>query len=240
MYLLIIITDPRIIAVGTSSIGPTDLTGRDLITAAMTDAFDGLPDPAAFVDAVYVGNQSETYEHQTAYGSLVAEWCGLRFVPAERVEACAASGALVLKNAVRDVRSGVHDAVLAWGLEKMSAGGTAGATDALSAAFDRALDQRSGITAPSQYALLARRYLHETDATEKDLARIAVKNHRNAVSNPRAQFQREINLETVLESDYVASPLKLLDCAPLSDGAAVVLVTNEERAAELVDRDRGG
>jgi acetyl-CoA C-acetyltransferase/acetyl-CoA acyltransferase len=49
--------DPRIIAVGTSSIGPTDLTGRELITAAMTEAFDGLPDPAAFVDAVYVGNQ---------------------------------------------------------------------------------------------------------------------------------------------------------------------------------------
>jgi hypothetical protein len=74
--------DPRIIAVGTSSIGPTDLTGRELITAAMTEAFDGLPDPAAFVDAVYVGNQSKTYEHQTVYGSLAAEWCGLRFVPA--------------------------------------------------------------------------------------------------------------------------------------------------------------
>ena len=112
-----------------------------------------------------------------------------------------------------------------------------GATDALSAAFDRALEQRSGITAPSQYALLAQRYLHETDATEEGLARIAVKNHRNAVNNPRAQYRREINLETVLGSEYVAPPLKLFDCAPISDGAAAVLVTSEELALDFVDGD---
>ncbi len=230
-------TTPQIIGVGTSEIGSTDLTGRDLFTAAITEAFDGLPAPADIVDALYVGNQSETYEHQIMYGSLVAEWCGLRYVPAERVEGCAAAGALALKNAVRDVQSGHHDVVLACGVEKMTAGGTAGATDALSAAFDRALEQRSGITAPSQYALLGQRYLHETEATEEDLARIAVKNHRNAARNPRAHFQREIAVETVLESDYVAPPLKLFDCAPVSDGSAVVVVASEERAAELVSAD---
>lgn len=228
---------PRIVAVGSSSIGATDLTGRDLFTAALTEAFDGLPDPAELVDAVYVGNQSETYEHQIMYGTLIAEWAGLRNVPAERVEGCAAAGALALKHAVEDVRSGTRDAVLACGVEKMTAGGTAGATNALSAAFDRALEQRSGITAPSQYALLGQRYLHETDATEADLARIAVKNHRNAASNPRAQYQREIDAETVLESDYVAPPLKLFDCAPISDGSAAVLVTSAELADDLVARD---
>ncbi|AXR78799.1 thiolase C-terminal domain-containing protein [Natrarchaeobaculum sulfurireducens] len=229
--------DPRIVAVGSSPIGATDLTGCDLFTAALTEAFDGLPDPAELVDAIYVGNQSETYEHQIMYGTLIAEWAGLRNVPAERVEGCAAAGALALKHAVEDVRSGTRDAVLACGVEKMTAGGTAGATNALSAAFDRALEQRSGITAPSQYALLAQRYLHETDATEEELAHIAVKNHRNAASNPRAQYQQEIDLETVLESNYIAPPLKLFDCAPISDGSAVVLVTSAELAADLVARD---
>lgn len=229
--------EPRIAAVGASPIGATELTGRDLFTAALTEAFDGLPDPAELVDAVYVGNQSETYEHQIMYGTLIAEWAGLRNVPAERVEGCAAAGALALKHAVEDVRSGTRDAVLACGVEKMTAGGTAGATNALSAAFDRALEQRSGITAPSQYALLAQRYLHETDATEAELARIAVKNHRNAASNPRAQYQREIDLETVLESDYIAPPLKLFDCAPISDGSAAVLVTSADLADDLVARD---
>jgi acetyl-CoA acetyltransferase len=229
--------EAHIVAVGTSPIGRTDLPGRDLFSRALAEAFADLPDPAEVVDGLYVGAQSERYENQIMQGTLLAEWAGLNNVPAERVEACAAAGALALKNAVRDVRAGVHDAVLACGVEKMTAGGTEGATNALAAAFERALEQRSGITAPSQYALLARRYLHETDATEEDLARIAVKNHANAAANPRAMFQREIDAETVLGSAPVAPPLKLYDCAPVSDGAAAVLVADEATAADLVARD---
>ncbi|MFT4923215.1 MAG: acetyl-CoA C-acetyltransferase, partial [Haloarculaceae archaeon] len=228
-------TDAYIVAVGTSPLGRTDLPGRDLFSKALAEAFEGLPDPAEIVDGLYVGAQSERYENQIMQGTLMAEWAGLQNVPAERVEACAAAGALSLKNAVRDVRAGVHDAVLATGVEKMTAGGTEGATNALAAAFERALEQRSGLTAPSLYAMLGRRYLHETDATEEDLARIAVKNHRNAASNPRAMFQEEVDLETVLDSDPVAPPLKLYDCAPVTDGAAAVLVTNETVAADLVE-----
>ena len=224
---------PVIAAVGSSPIGRTDLPGRDLFSIALAEAFDGLPSPAELAEAVYVGNQSESYEHQIMYGTLLAEWAGVGTVPAERVEGCAAAGALALRHAVKDVRNGEHDGVLACGVEKMTAGGTGGATDALSAAFDRAIEQRSGVTAPSQYALLAQRYLHETDATEADLARIAVKNHRNAVANPRAQFQKEIDLDTVLDSPPVAPPLKLYDCAPVGDGAAAVLVTTAEIAADL-------
>jgi acetyl-CoA acetyltransferase len=225
-------------AVGASPLGDTDLPGRDLFSVALAEAFEGLPDPAETVDALYVGNQSERYENQIMYGTLAAEWAGLRNVPAERVEACAAAGALALKNAVRDVRAGVHDAVLACGIEKMTAGGTEGATNALSAAFERALEQRSGITAPSLYAMLATRYCHEFDADETDLAEIAVKNHRNAAANPRAMFQREVDLDTVLDSDYVAPPLKLFDCAPVTDGAAAVLIANDEVADELGIDDR--
>jgi acetyl-CoA C-acetyltransferase/acetyl-CoA acyltransferase len=225
--------DPVIAAVGTSALGTTDLTGRDLFSVALAEAFEELPDPAALCEALYVGNQSEQYEHQIMYGTLLAEWAGMRDVPAERVEGCAAAGALALRHAVKDVRNGEHEAVLACGVEKMSAGGTGGATDALSAAFDRALEQRSGVTAPSQYAMLAQRYLYETDATERDLAEIAVKNHRNGARNPRAQFSKEITVETVLESPTVAPPFKLYDCAPVGDGAAVAVVTTAERAAEL-------
>ncbi|MFC7172333.1 hypothetical protein ACFQL0_00940 [Haloplanus litoreus] len=115
-------TDPYIAAVGTSPFGRTDLTGRDLFGAALTEAFEGLPDPADVVDAVYVGNQSESYEGQIMYGTLLAEWAGLRHVPAERVEGCAAAGAMALRHAVEDVRSGRRDAVLACGVEKMTAG----------------------------------------------------------------------------------------------------------------------
>jgi acetyl-CoA C-acetyltransferase len=230
-------SNANVVAVGLSDLGDTDLPGRDLFSVALAEAFEGLPAPAEVVDALYAGSQSERYENQIMYGTLLAEWAGLRNVPAERVEACAAAGALALKNAVRDVRAGVHDAVLACGVEKMTAGGTEGATTALAAAFERALEQRSGITAPSQYAMLANRYLHEHDLTEADLARIAVKNHRNGAANPRAMFQREVDVETVLDSDYVAPPLKLFDCAPVTDGAAAVLVANDDVADDLAAPD---
>ncbi|WP_423751630.1 thiolase C-terminal domain-containing protein [Salinirarus marinus] len=230
-------TDPVIVSVGSSPVGRSELTGRDLFSVALGEAFEDLPAPAEVVEALYVGNQSETYEHQIMQGTLMAEWAGLRNVPAERVEGCAAAGALALKHAVEDVRRGTHDAVLACGVEKMTAGGTGGATDALSAAFDRALEQRSGVTAPSQYALLAQRYLHEYEATEEDLARIAVKNHANAASNPRAQFQSAVDVDTVLGSDYVAPPLKLFDCAPVGDAAATVLVATPDVADDLRSSD---
>jgi acetyl-CoA C-acetyltransferase/acetyl-CoA acyltransferase len=225
--------EPVVAAVGSSTLGRTDLPGRDLFSVALAEAFDGLPDPADVCEALYVGNQSEQYEHQIMLGTLLAEWAGMRDVPAERVEGCAAAGALALRHAVKDVRNGEHEAVLACGVEKMTAGGTGGATDALSAAFDRALEQRSGVTAPSQYAMLAQRYLHETDATERDLAEIAVKNHRNGAHNPRAQFQEEIDVAKVLDSPPIAQPLKLYECAPVGDGAAVAVVTTAEKAAEL-------
>lgn len=228
--------NPRIVAIGQSQIGKNNFTGRDLFTEAISETFQNIEDPSEIVDAMYVGNQSESYEHQIMYGSQLAEWAGFRHISAERVEGCAASGGLALKNAVQDVQSGAHEAVLACGVEKMSGGGTDAATDALMAASERSFEQRSGITAHGLYAMLAQRYLHDTGHTEEDLARIAVKNHRNASKNPRAQFDKQIDVSAVLDSPYVADPLKLYDCAPISDGAAAILVTTPELADSLTSR----
>ena len=80
----------------------------DLFSVALAEAFDELPDPADVVEAVYVGNQSESYEHQIMYGTLLAEWAGLRHVPAERVEGCAAAaGLLRLRQSRRRRRTAV-------------------------------------------------------------------------------------------------------------------------------------
>ena len=82
---------------------------------------------------------------------------------------------------------------------------------------------------------MARRHFHDYGTSETDLAKIAVKNHKNALSNPNAQFHRSITDEDVLNSRTVASPLKLLDCAPISDGAAAVLLCKENTARRLTD-----
>ena len=227
-------TRPYVVAVGRSPVGQFGMAGRDLFSLAIEEAFAGLPSPRELVDALYVGSQSESYEHQIVYGSQFAEWAGLRHVPAQRVEGCAASGGLAFHEAVSDVAAGTHDAVLACGVETMSTGGTPVATDSLVAASERTLGQRSGITAPGVYAMLAQRYLHEHDRSEADLARIAVRNHRNARGNPIAQFDREFSLEDVLESPPVADPIKLLECAPVSDGSAAAIVASEAVAERLV------
>jgi acetyl-CoA acetyltransferase len=125
--------------------------------------------------------------------------------------------------------------VLVCGLEKMSNLSTSKVTDALMAAADSALEQRSGITFPSIYAMMATSHFHKHGSTEQDLALVAVKNHENAKSNPKAHIQKSITVEDVLASRPVAWPLKLLDCSPISDGAAVAVLTRPDLAAMFED-----
>jgi len=99
------------------------------------------------------------------------------------------------------------------------------ATQALSAASDEEWESYYGITFPSLYAMIARDHMRRYKTTREDMARISVKNHSNGVLNPIAQFKKEINIKTVLNSTMVADPLSLLDCSPISDGAAAIILT---------------
>ena len=77
--------------------------------------------------------------------------------------------------------------------------------------------------------------MHEYGTTREQLALVSVKNHRNAVNNPYAQFRFEITVEDVLNSTIVAEPLRLLDCSPITDGAACLVLASEKKAKEFVD-----
>ncbi|MEZ0248089.1 MAG: thiolase domain-containing protein [Thermoproteus sp.] len=221
-----------LVAAGMSKIGKREETSRELIIEAFREVLEAV-DPD-LVEAVYVGVQSETYEHQIMYGTLAAEALGLLPKEAYRVEACAAAGALALHTAVMAVKSGLVDVALAVGVEKMTAKSTEEVTDALMAASD-VVDQLSGITIPAHYALIARRYMHQYGAKEEDLCAVAVKNHKHALDNPKAHFRRAITIEECLKSKPVATPIKLLDSAPISDGAAVAVVASEKAARKMTD-----
>jgi acetyl-CoA acetyltransferase len=84
-----------------------------------------------------------------------------------------------------------------------------------------------GATIPAYYALVASRYMHEYGTTEADLAELAVLMRRHAVMHPGAQFHAPITAGDVLRSKPIASPLKLLDCCPVSDGGAAFVVSSE-------------
>lgn len=220
-----------------SKIGRRDnLASRELFAEAFLECMGKAPNlDRKQIGAIYVGSQSEIYEHQIMYGNLIAETAGLVSKPAIRVEGCAAAGAIALRSAVIDVLSGLHDIVLAVGVEKMTAQSTENVTDALMEASEPTLEQSNGLTFPSIYSMMAMDHMHKFGTTVEDMAKVAVKNHYNGSLNPKAHLQKRISIQDVLNSRVVASPLKLYDCSPISDGAAVAIVSKPETARRFTD-----
>jgi acetyl-CoA acetyltransferase len=213
-----------------------ELSGRELIVEAFLEAWQECKNiDRKDIGSIYVGCQSETYEHQIMYGSIVADWLGLLTKGSMRVEGCAAAGALAFRLGVVDILSGLHDVVLVCGVEKMSLRTTGQITDALMAASDSALEQYNGLTFPSIYAMMATSHMARYGSNEEDLAAVAVKNHKNALNNPKAHIQKLISKEDVLSSKVVAWPLKLYDSSPISDGAAVAIIAKPELARRFSD-----
>ncbi len=206
---------------------------RDLFVDAAREALESVD--VKRVDAIYVGNMSGgQFVGQEHLGPLMADHLGMVGVPSARVESACASGGVALRTAFLDVASGVSDLVLAAGVEKMNDG--ADVTNVLATAADQESEVYQGVTFPGLYAMIARAHMETHGTTEEDLAAVSVKNHRHGAMNPKAQFQQEVTMEQVMTSSLVASPLRLLHCSPVSDGAAAVLLCPLDRAHEFTDR----
>jgi acetyl-CoA C-acetyltransferase len=156
-------------------------------------------------------------------------------IPSTRVEAACASGGLALRQGIAAITSGMHDIVVAGGVEKMTDILTESTTQTLVTAADQEWEAFLGMTFPGLYAMMARRHMHEFGTTRRQLSLVSVKNHKNAKNNPYAQFQFEITEDQVIESPMVADPLRLLDCSPITDGAACVILASEKKAKEFTD-----
>ncbi|WP_424357701.1 thiolase domain-containing protein [Methanocella sp. MCL-LM] len=232
--------DVAIIGVGCTKFGEMwDRSFRDIFVEAGAKAIEDANLSGEEIEAMYVGNMSGgQFVQQEHIGSLIADYAGLARdfnIPATRVEAACASGGLALRNAVISVASGYHDVVVAAGVEKMTDVETGVTVDALASAADREWEGFMGATFPALYAMVARLHMHKYGTTRKQLAEVAVKNHRNAVHNPRAQFRNEITVDTVLNASMVADPFTLFDCSPITDGAAAVIVAPVEIARKYTD-----
>lgn len=97
--------------------------------------------------------------------------------------------------------------------------------------FDPIFHRHLGIDAISAAALQANAYMHRYGIQEEEFAEVSVKNHGNAKNNPYAQLPMDITVADVMKSRKIAEPLKLLDCGPVSDGAAAVIIANEKITA---------
>ncbi|AFZ72064.1 thiolase C-terminal domain-containing protein [Natronobacterium gregoryi] len=223
----------RVAGSGLTAFGNTpERTSRDLFAEATVEAFEDSGVPRADVDAVFYGNfMGELSEHQGHQGPLMAEAAGVQ-APATRYESACASSGTAVRDAVVRLRNGEADVVLVGGAERMTNLGTAGATEALAIAADDLWEVRAGTTFPGAYALMAQAYFDRFGGKREDLAHVAVKNHDNALSNEKAQYQSAIEVDDVLEAPTVSTPLGLYDSCPLSDGAAALVLTSESYAEE--------
>jgi acetyl-CoA C-acetyltransferase len=186
------------------------------------------------VDLVTIGCMSSgLFTGQEHLASLLADELGMAGVPAARVESACASGGLAVRTGFAEVAAGLADTVLVTGIEKMTDVDGADATYALGTAADSEWEGFHGVTFPGLYAMLARVHMARFGTTREQLAQVAVKNHANGLLNRRAQFHLKIGIDDVLASTMVADPLRLLDCSPVTDGAAALVLTTVDRAREL-------
>ncbi len=213
-----------------------DESFRSLITEAGTEAINDSGIEGEKIDALYVGSMSPgLFSGQEHVSSLVADHSGLKCIPATRVEAACSSGALALREAYLSIKSGEMDYVVVGGVEKMTDIASNSAAVTLMGAGDQEWEAFKGATFPGLYALMARRHMYEYGTTLEQISQVSVKNHDNAVLNPKAQFRFRVTLEDVMNSTPVADPLRLLHCSPITDGAAAVVLASGEKARKVCD-----
>lgn len=234
-------------------------TSRDLFVEAfveMRNSVDNGLDPKE-IEALYVGNySSDLFENQGHLAPILASWTGLNPIPATRIEDACASAGVALREGVLAVASGMYDMVLVGGVEKMTDLATEKVTDTLATAADSQYEIPAGFTFPGFYAAMATAYMNQYGATPETFMKVGIKNHFNGSFNEKAQFGAKISSlmearrqsaakkglpipewDSELEfmhderaNPIIAWPMRLFDCSPISDGAAVVLLVSEDLA----------
>jgi acetyl-CoA C-acetyltransferase len=221
-----------IVGMGCTAFGERfDMGFDDLIIDASSQAFASAGVDKDTVDAYWFGTAQSGMS-----GMALAKPLQLDGKPVTRVENYCATGSEALRQAAYAVASGAYDIAMAVGAEKVKDSGYAGLN-----AFPVPSDGTARtLTAAAMFSMVAPAYAkrYGVDETEiKDvLARIAWKNHYNGARNPRAQFRREMSLETICASPLVAGPLGILDCAGVADGAAAAIVVRAEDAERYAEK----
>jgi len=230
--------DVAIIGVGMTKFGR--LEGKDLMDLLAEASLKAMKDANVEnkeIDAVYVGNMlSAAINHQTAIASSLVDRISIFPAAADKVENGPASGGSAVKNGFLAVASGVYDLVLVVGGEKMTTADTDVLTDYIATMTHPTAEYIHGITLPALAAMLMRIYMQRYGVTERHIAMVAVKNHKNGMKNPYAHIHREITVEGAMQSVMISDPLRLYYTCPISDGAAAVILCPADKAKEYRDK----
>lgn len=225
-----------IVGSGHTKFGKLDSqTLEDLIVAAAREAIaDAQIDPGD-IDAVFLGHFNAGLVPDAFASSLVAQVSPkLRFKPAVRCENACASGSAAIYAGIAAIQAGQADVVLVVGAEKMTSNTTKDVTRALAGAGYQNDPQEARLSFPQVFAVAAQAYTQRYQSPMAAMARIAVKNHANALNNPLAHMHRSMDFDACNEvsekNPLIAPPLRLSDCSLITDGAAAIVLVSAERA----------
>lgn len=218
-----------------------DRSFDSLVAEATAEAFTDAGCSPADAQLVYYANTGAglMQGQESVRGQHAVRSAGLSGVTLINVENACASGSTALNQAWLAVSAGQVDVAVAIGAEKLNHPDKSRAFTTMTSALDQTrlaeiradLDGGSGSVFMDIYARFATWYAERSDATERDFAQVAVKNHGHGALNPKAQYGRHMTIEQVLSARRISGPLTLPMCAPMSDGAAVAVVTTPELAA---------
>ena len=236
-----------VLGAGSTKYGKLEDSISDITVQASVSAIESAGIDPKDVKAGYISNVFGVADKQVHLGPVVMSNLGISERPSLSIESACGSGSVSFREAYANVAAGFYDCLLVTGVEKVTHTGTEWTTTYFAYCSDFFYEGSAGASFPGLFASMARAYLTEFKATEEDLARVAVKNHDNGLLNPKAHLQKKISIDDVMNSAVVASPLKLYDCCPFSDGASSVILCSEKFAKEhggdyieVIGSGRGG
>lgn len=206
-----------------------DVNGLELIQEAVARALENAELSLDDIDAMVIGNMDH-FEGINYVDTWSVEGLGAFLKPVFKVTTGGTTGATVAIAAYYHVASGLFENVIAIGWEKNSESDTTGAIITCS---DPIWDRFSYSGAISSLAVEASAYMKTYGITERDAARVTVRDRSNAVNNPYAHLRKAVSIEDVMGSPMLTEPIKLLDICPRSDGAAAVIFSSEEKARKI-------
>ena len=217
-----------ILGMGCTKFGENwDQSADDMLVEAAYAAYEDAGIDPKDIEAAWYGSV-----HSGTTGMALSVPLRLPYLPITRVENACATGSDAFRNACYAVAAGVHDIVLAIGVEKNKDTGFSGHGYVGPDYAGHMLDPLS--TGSSIFALLATTYFDRYGLSYEEgkhmLARVSWKSHKNGALNPKAHFRKEVGMERILNAPIIAWPLGLYDCCGMSDGAAAVIVTTPEIA----------
>jgi len=219
-----------VLGAGSTKYGKLNEGIIEIALKASIDAIDSAGITPKDIQAGYISNVFGVTDRQVHIAPVIMSNLGVPEVPGLTIESACGSGSIMFREAYANVAAGFYDCILGLGVEKITHTGTIQSTTLFSYCSDFFYEGGNGASFPGLFASIARSYMAKYKASEEDLARVAVKNHENGILNPKAHVRKKITIDDVLKSPVVASPLKLYDCCPFSDGASAIILCSEDFA----------